>query len=136
MLAFASEQNKSRFQPESSDLHWTTVKNILKYLRNTKDMFLVTSLLYENRLDNDQIKTRHCGVFMEPAYMEGSRRRLGSMHLGDKIVLSIEDKLNYLEQQLPPAPIAPASQQVAPEILAAHTVWVKGSKEIAGLMLK
>ncbi|GJR16523.1 hypothetical protein Tco_0799175 [Tanacetum coccineum] len=25
----------------SGDLHWTTVKNILKYLRNTKDMFLV-----------------------------------------------------------------------------------------------
>ncbi|GKG29913.1 hypothetical protein Tco_0419811, partial [Tanacetum coccineum] len=24
-----------------SDLYWTTVKNILKYLRNTKDMFLV-----------------------------------------------------------------------------------------------
>nr|GEV80608.1 putative zinc finger, CCHC-type [Tanacetum cinerariifolium] len=24
-----------------SDLHWTTVKNIMKYLRNTKDMFLV-----------------------------------------------------------------------------------------------
>ncbi|GJZ05779.1 hypothetical protein Tco_0539572 [Tanacetum coccineum] len=23
------------------DLHWTTVKNILKYLMNTKDMFLV-----------------------------------------------------------------------------------------------
>ncbi|GJT01698.1 hypothetical protein Tco_0822867 [Tanacetum coccineum] len=23
------------------DLHWTTVKNILKYLRNTKDMFLI-----------------------------------------------------------------------------------------------
>ncbi|GKA29165.1 putative retrotransposon protein [Tanacetum coccineum] len=23
------------------DLHWTTVKNILKYLKNTKDMFLV-----------------------------------------------------------------------------------------------
>ncbi|GKG20387.1 hypothetical protein Tco_0380188, partial [Tanacetum coccineum] len=23
------------------ELHWTTVKNILKYLRNTKDMFLV-----------------------------------------------------------------------------------------------
>ncbi|GKF10410.1 hypothetical protein Tco_0048336, partial [Tanacetum coccineum] len=22
------------------DLHWTAVKNILKYLRNTKDMFL------------------------------------------------------------------------------------------------
>ncbi|GKF15272.1 retrotransposon protein, putative, ty1-copia subclass, partial [Tanacetum coccineum] len=30
--------------------------------------------------------------------------------------------------------VAPAGQQVAPEILAAHTNWVKGSKEIAGLM--
>ncbi|GJV35739.1 zinc finger, CCHC-type containing protein [Tanacetum coccineum] len=40
-----------------------------------------------------------------------------------RIVLSIEVKLNYLEQPLPP------------EIVAAHTAWVKGSKEIAGLML-
>ncbi|GJX10645.1 hypothetical protein Tco_0200504 [Tanacetum coccineum] len=38
-----------------------------------------------------------------------------------RIVLSIEDKLNYLEQPLPHAPVAPAGQQVAPEILAAHT---------------
>nr|GEW05847.1 retrotransposon protein, putative, Ty1-copia subclass [Tanacetum cinerariifolium] len=52
-----------------------------------------------------------------------------------RIVLSIEDKLNYLEQPIAPVPVAPAGQQVAPEILAAHTAWVKGSKEIAGLML-
>ncbi|GJW82903.1 zinc finger, CCHC-type containing protein [Tanacetum coccineum] len=52
-----------------------------------------------------------------------------------RIVLSIDDKLNYLEQPLPPAPVAPAGQHVAPKILAAHTAWVKGSKEIAGLML-
>ncbi|GKE73968.1 hypothetical protein Tco_1536009, partial [Tanacetum coccineum] len=45
------------------------------------------------------------------------------------------NKLNYLEQPLPPAPVAPAGQHVAPEILAAHTAWVKGSKEIVGLML-
>ncbi|GKF48167.1 hypothetical protein Tco_0141418 [Tanacetum coccineum] len=31
----------SRFQQNPGDLHWTTVKNILKYLKNTKDMFLV-----------------------------------------------------------------------------------------------
>nr|GEW36613.1 retrotransposon protein putative Ty1-copia subclass [Tanacetum cinerariifolium] len=31
----------SRFQQNPGDLHWSTVKNILKYLRNTKDMFLV-----------------------------------------------------------------------------------------------
>nr|GFD60840.1 zinc finger, CCHC-type [Tanacetum cinerariifolium] len=28
-----------------------------------------------------------------------------------------------------------AGQQVAPEALAAHAAWVKGSKEITGLML-
>nr|GEU38533.1 hypothetical protein [Tanacetum cinerariifolium] len=31
----------SRFPHNPSDAHWTAVKNILKYLRNTKDMFLV-----------------------------------------------------------------------------------------------
>nr|GFA99768.1 hypothetical protein [Tanacetum cinerariifolium] len=39
-VAFA-QNIKSRFQQNPSDLYWTTVKNILKYLRNTKDMFLV-----------------------------------------------------------------------------------------------
>nr|GEY48299.1 hypothetical protein [Tanacetum cinerariifolium] len=52
-----------------------------------------------------------------------------------KIVLSIKDKLNYLEQPIPPASIALEGQQVALEILAAHTAWIKGSKEIVGLML-
>ncbi|GJV55354.1 retrotransposon protein, putative, ty1-copia subclass [Tanacetum coccineum] len=52
-----------------------------------------------------------------------------------RIVLSIEDKLNYLEQPLPPVPVAPEGQQVTPEIIAAHTAWIKGSKETAGLML-
>ncbi|GJR77561.1 retrotransposon protein, putative, ty1-copia subclass [Tanacetum coccineum] len=31
----------SQFQENLGDLHWTAVKNILKYLKNTKDMFLV-----------------------------------------------------------------------------------------------
>ncbi|GJX51106.1 putative retrotransposon protein [Tanacetum coccineum] len=47
-----------------------------------------------------------------------------------RIVLSIEDKLNYLEQPIPPAPVAPEGQLVASEIIAAHTAWIKGSKEI------
>ncbi|GJT06834.1 hypothetical protein Tco_0841296 [Tanacetum coccineum] len=38
----AFEQNiTSRFQQNPDELYWTAVKNILKYLRNTKDMFLV-----------------------------------------------------------------------------------------------
>ncbi|GJS93198.1 retrotransposon protein, putative, ty1-copia subclass, partial [Tanacetum coccineum] len=39
-VAFA-QNITSRFQQNPGDVHWTTVKNILKYLRNTKDMFLV-----------------------------------------------------------------------------------------------
>ncbi|GJS96380.1 retrotransposon protein, putative, ty1-copia subclass [Tanacetum coccineum] len=39
-VAFA-QNITSRFQQNPSECHWTTVKNILKYLRNTKDMFLV-----------------------------------------------------------------------------------------------
>ncbi|GJS64367.1 zinc finger, CCHC-type containing protein [Tanacetum coccineum] len=47
-----------------------------------------------------------------------------------RIVLLIEDKLNYLEQLIPLAPVASEGQLVAPEITAAHTAWTKGSKEI------
>ncbi|GJS51492.1 retrotransposon protein, putative, ty1-copia subclass [Tanacetum coccineum] len=39
-VAFA-QNITSRFQQNPGELHWTVVKNILKYLRNTKDMFLV-----------------------------------------------------------------------------------------------
>ncbi|GKD48734.1 hypothetical protein Tco_1277710 [Tanacetum coccineum] len=39
-VAFA-QNITSQFQQNPSELHWTVVKNILKYLRNTKDMFFV-----------------------------------------------------------------------------------------------
>nr|GEW24688.1 hypothetical protein [Tanacetum cinerariifolium] len=51
-----------------------------------------------------------------------------------KIVISIEDKLNYIKQPISPAPVAPAGQQVAPEIPAVYNASIKGSKNIAGLM--
>jgi hypothetical protein len=31
----------SRYQQNPGERHWITVKNILKYLRRTKDMFLI-----------------------------------------------------------------------------------------------
>nr|GFC38838.1 zinc finger, CCHC-type [Tanacetum cinerariifolium] len=46
------------------------------------------------------------------------------------IVLSIEDKLNYLEQPIHSALVVPAGQHVAPEILAAHTAWIKDQKRL------
>nr|GFB84158.1 hypothetical protein [Tanacetum cinerariifolium] len=40
--ASTPEENiTSHFQQNPSESYWTAVKNILKYLRNTKDMFLV-----------------------------------------------------------------------------------------------
>nr|GEW20635.1 retrotransposon protein, putative, Ty1-copia subclass [Tanacetum cinerariifolium] len=39
-VAFAQNVT-NRFQQNPGDIHWTTVKNILKYLKNTRDMFLV-----------------------------------------------------------------------------------------------
>nr|GEZ38347.1 hypothetical protein [Tanacetum cinerariifolium] len=39
------------------------------------------------------------------------------------------------EHPIPLAPVALEGHQVAPEIIAAHTAWIKGSKEIDGLML-
>ncbi|GKE61600.1 hypothetical protein Tco_1511967, partial [Tanacetum coccineum] len=53
-----------------------------------------------------------------------------------RIVLSSEDKLNYLELPIPAPPVlAVAGQQVPLETLAAHATWVKGQKEIVVLML-
>nr|GFB42195.1 zinc finger, CCHC-type [Tanacetum cinerariifolium] len=52
-----------------------------------------------------------------------------------RLVLSIEDKKNYLEHHIPATPVAPPRQQVPPAALAAHAAWVKGQKEVAVLML-
>ncbi|GKE31462.1 hypothetical protein Tco_1450784 [Tanacetum coccineum] len=43
-----------------------------------------------------------------------------------RLVLSTEDKENYLEQPIPEVPIAPFGQQVPPAADAAHAAWVKG----------
>ncbi|GJZ22624.1 zinc finger, CCHC-type containing protein [Tanacetum coccineum] len=185
------------------DLHWTTVKNILKYLRNTKDMFLSqTGYVFvlnggvvdwksakhsifatssaeaeyiaafdaskEALMNLESLKVLYISVPKFTTFVKllifGDSKLCKSSHrdnLADLFtkalafpnhseltrnigmlpasslmnVISIKNKLNYLEQPLPPAPVAPAGQQVAPEILTAHTTWVKGSKDIAGLML-
>nr|GEY33992.1 zinc finger, CCHC-type [Tanacetum cinerariifolium] len=52
-----------------------------------------------------------------------------------RLVLSIEDKENYLEHSISAAPVAPPGQQIPPAALAAHVAWVKGQKEVDVLML-
>nr|GFD03210.1 retrotransposon protein, putative, Ty1-copia subclass [Tanacetum cinerariifolium] len=46
----------SRYQQNPGKLHWVAVKHILKYLRNTKDMFLV----YEGNPDTELEVTGFC----------------------------------------------------------------------------
>nr|GEY02143.1 hypothetical protein [Tanacetum cinerariifolium] len=48
-----------------------------------------------------------------------------------QIVLSVEDKLLFLEQPIPAMPVPPAGQVLPPDVLNTHTAWVKASKEIA-----
>ncbi|GJX38839.1 retrotransposon protein, putative, ty1-copia subclass [Tanacetum coccineum] len=52
-----------------------------------------------------------------------------------QIVLSVEDKLTYLEHPIPAIPVPSPGQEFPPDVLAAHTTWVKASNEIVGLML-
>nr|GEW04655.1 hypothetical protein [Tanacetum cinerariifolium] len=59
-VAFA-QNITSRFQQNPGKLHWTAVKNILKYLRNTKDIFLVYGRNPEAELRVD----RYCDVGFE-----------------------------------------------------------------------
>ncbi|GJT23042.1 retrotransposon protein, putative, ty1-copia subclass [Tanacetum coccineum] len=57
-LDVAFTQNiTSRFQQNPGELHWTTIKNILKYLQNNKDMFLVYR-------DADDLKSQTGYVFV------------------------------------------------------------------------
>ncbi|GJY48619.1 hypothetical protein Tco_0438575 [Tanacetum coccineum] len=51
------------------------------------------------------------------------------------IVLSVEDKLTFLEQPIPVMPVPPAGQVLPLDVLNTHTAWVKASKEIVDLML-
>nr|GEW24254.1 retrovirus-related Pol polyprotein from transposon TNT 1-94 [Tanacetum cinerariifolium] len=91
-----------------------------KILPRKMTTFVVTNLVFNGFFEKQRL-TR-------PNFMDWYRQL--------KIVLSVEDKLDYLDKQIPSAPIpAQAGQQVALEALAAHTAWVKGSKEIARLML-
>nr|GEW55724.1 zinc finger, CCHC-type [Tanacetum cinerariifolium] len=53
----------------------------------------------------------------------------------NRSIKSIVSKLVFGVAPIPLASVAPAGQHVAPKILAAHNAWIKGSKEIAGLML-
>ncbi|GKE58165.1 hypothetical protein Tco_1497350, partial [Tanacetum coccineum] len=59
-VAFA-QNITSRFQQNPSKEHWAAMKNILKYLRNTKDIFLV----YGGNLEAELRVTCYCDTGFE-----------------------------------------------------------------------
>ncbi|GJX31281.1 hypothetical protein Tco_0241136 [Tanacetum coccineum] len=50
-------------------------------------------------------------------------------------VLSVEDKLPFLEQLIPTMLVPHAGQVLPPDVLATHSTWIKASKKISSLML-
>ncbi|GJV46653.1 retrotransposon protein, putative, ty1-copia subclass [Tanacetum coccineum] len=77
----------SRFQQNPSKLYWTTVKNILKYLRNTNDTFLVYGGDMKRELrvscytdaryltDADDLKSQTGYVLKSAAFTEQLRKK-------------------------------------------------------------
>ncbi|GJT78377.1 hypothetical protein Tco_1045102 [Tanacetum coccineum] len=97
-VAFA-QNITSRFQQNPGELYWTAVKDILKYLRNTKDMFLVyggnpeaelrvdcyCDTGFETDIDDMKSQTRYVSFSeMEAAWIRKFVSRLG-------IVLTINE---------------------------------------------
>nr|GFB38147.1 hypothetical protein [Tanacetum cinerariifolium] len=52
-----------------------------------------------------------------------------------RIVLSTEDKLQFLEQPIPTLSVPPEGQENPPDVITTHQAWVKAQKEISWLML-
>nr|GEU62651.1 hypothetical protein [Tanacetum cinerariifolium] len=213
-VAFAQNMT-SRFQQNPGEERWIAVKNILKYLRNTKDMFLVyggpkafrpsvrgkysrsfvscdilqvfemgfkgvTGHILQPYLAVILTREGHIGLTYECASLHKTKARadqswesyvdlkdveeysaldLMTTSVGNnsifrsffekqkltgpnfidwyrqlRLVLSTEDKENYLEHPIPVAPVAPPGQQVPPQALAAHAAWVKGQNEVVVLI--
>ncbi|GJZ67122.1 retrotransposon protein, putative, ty1-copia subclass [Tanacetum coccineum] len=88
-LDVAFTQNiTSQFQQNPGELHWTAVKNILKYLRNTKDMFLV----YGGNSSTELRVESYCDAAASEAAMEAVWIRKFISGLG--IVPTINEPIN------------------------------------------
>nr|GEV46622.1 ribonuclease H-like domain, reverse transcriptase, RNA-dependent DNA polymerase [Tanacetum cinerariifolium] len=125
----------SRFMQEPREQHMKAIRQVLRYVKGTKDH----GITYKHNGGNKIHGYSDIGQILGKPFIANickiMKALVNDRNVGMRIVLSIEDKLNYLEQLIPPAFVAPAGQHVTPKILAAHTAWIKLSKEIAGLVL-
>nr|GEU45818.1 retrotransposon protein, putative, Ty1-copia subclass [Tanacetum cinerariifolium] len=74
-VAFA-QNITSRFQQNPGELHWTAIKNILKYLCNTKDIFLG----YEEPIKMYCGDTRAITIANESGFTKDARHNRAKVH--------------------------------------------------------
>nr|GEY83073.1 hypothetical protein [Tanacetum cinerariifolium] len=72
----------------------------------------------------------YCWAFFEKQRL--TRPNFIDWYRNLQIVLSVEDKLLFLEQPIPVMPVPQAGQVLPLDVLNTHTAWVKASKEIVG----
>ncbi|GJX91715.1 hypothetical protein Tco_0345041 [Tanacetum coccineum] len=151
------------YQAKPIEKHLKEVKRIFRYLRGTVNMslwytkdsgFELTKFLDADYAGcKDTFKSTSGGAqFLGKKLMTTSvgnnsafrsffkKQKLTGPNFIDsyrqlRLVLSTEDKENYLKHPIPAAPVAQPGQQVPPKALAAHAAWVKGQKEVVVLML-
>ncbi|GJV08795.1 hypothetical protein Tco_1346451 [Tanacetum coccineum] len=95
-------------------------------------------LLMQTWFADEEMNTIVVNNFLFRTFFE--KQKLTELNFMDwyrnlRIVLSVEDKLPYLEQPILALPVSPAGQVTPPDVLATHSAWVKAFKEIVGLML-
>ncbi|GJT30937.1 hypothetical protein Tco_0911212 [Tanacetum coccineum] len=128
-VAFAQNMT-SRFQQNPVKKKWTAVKNILKYLANSKDMFWYME--YKNKdFATSFMMLKYIVAFDASKEAVWIRKFISGLN----VVPTIEEPINDYLSRKQFAPVAPPGQQVPPVADAAHAAWLKGKKEVAMLML-
>ncbi|GJS73695.1 hypothetical protein Tco_0706536 [Tanacetum coccineum] len=98
-----------------------TLRSKVSLILVTVRMMVSTAAAWSNNLDGTQVLVDR---FIATKFSNKYRNL--------RIVLSVEDKLPYLEQPIPAMPVPPTRQVLPPDVLNTHTAWVKASKKIAG----
>ncbi|GJV86884.1 hypothetical protein Tco_1530822 [Tanacetum coccineum] len=113
----------SRFQQNLGEEHWTAMKNILKYLRNTKDVFLV----YGGNLEAGLRVTCYCDTEFE------TDKDYIKSHTGYVFVLN-GGAVNWKSsKQSTTAMSATEAKYIAASEVAIKVVWIR--KFIYGLSI-
>nr|GFB72470.1 retrotransposon protein, putative, Ty1-copia subclass [Tanacetum cinerariifolium] len=113
-VAFA-QNLVSRYQQNQGKLYWVAVKQILKYLRNTKDMFLV----YGGNPDTELEVTGFCDASWQ-CDKDDTKSQMGYVFVGNEGAVNWKSK-----KQTTIAMHATQSEYMAASEAAMESVWIR-----------